>query len=268
MPPVSRKLSSVSQSILRASLKTRLLRSILVVTVFVSVLIFLQVTRAQVLKGDYQFQGARTSSTGTSALTDTGVGTNTFQTETVDGVSRTVLRFVSNNGLRLSSATSVIPNNSWTIVMLFKVDSVNGFVRLVDFKNRTSDEGLYILNGQLENCQTCTPIAANTYVQVVYTRNSSGTFAAYVNGVLQGSGPDVNNDLVISGSNILNFFQDDTVEPNEASAGSVARIRLYDAPMTAAEVAALDRLPLLTVTNTNDSGAGSLRQAITTANTQ
>src|SRR5437762_1947838 len=153
--------------------------------------------------------------------------------------------------------------------MLFKVDSVAGFVRLVDFKNRTSDNGLYIENGHLENCTSCTNFAANTYVQGVYTRNGGGTFAGYVNGTLQGQGPDSGNDLVIDGSNILNFFQDDLAAGNEASAGNVARIRLYDAPMTPAQVAALDRLagPLnFVVTNTNDTGAGSFRQAITNAN--
>jgi len=223
----------------------------------------------QTLKADYQFQNTRNSSVGASSLTDTG--SNTFQTDTVDGASRTVLSFPFNNGLRLSSATGQIPSNSYTIVMLFKVSSVAGFVRLVDFKNRASDNGLYIDNGHLESCTTCTNFSGNTYVQVVYTRNSSGTFAGYLNGVLQGQGPDVGNDLVIDGSNILNFFQDDLIAGNEASAGSVARIRLYDAPMSAGQVAALDRLPgplNFVVTNTNDSGAGSLRQAITSANTQ
>src|SRR6185436_11408120 len=138
------------------------------------------------------------------------------------GASRTVLSFPFNNGLRLSSVSpGVIPTNSYTIVMLFKVSSVANFVRLVDFKNRTSDNGLYIDNGHLESCTSCTNFAANTYVQVVYTRTSGGTFAGYLNGVLQGQGPDAGNDLVIDGSNILNFFQDDLVAGNEASAGSV-----------------------------------------------
>src|SRR5688572_4425029 len=199
-------------------------------------------SQGQTIKADYRFQNNRLSAVGSSSLTDTGAVGNTFQQEVVDGQTRTVLRFPFNNGLRLSQSNLQIPSNSYTIVMLFKVDSVSGFVRLVDFKNRSTDNGLYIENGHLENCQTCTGIAANSYVQVVFTRNTSGTFAAYVNGVLQGQGPDVGNDLVIDGNNILNFFQDDNVFANEASAGSVARIRLYDAPMTGAQVAALDRL--------------------------
>src|SRR5947207_7341058 len=233
-------------------------KSLLLLTVFV--VVCAAPYHAQTLKADYQFQNTRNSSVGGSSLTDTG--SNTFQTDVVDGASRTTLRFPFNNGLRLSSATGQIPANSYTIVMLFKVDSVAGFVRLVDFKNRTSDNGLYIDNGHLENCTSCTNFAANTYVQVVYTRTSGGTFAGYVNGALQGQGPDSGNDLVIDGSNILNFFQDDLAAGNEASAGNVARIRLYDAPMTPAQVAALDRLagPLnFVVTNTNDTGAGSFR---------
>jgi Tol biopolymer transport system component len=41
----------------------------------------------------------------------------------------------------------------------------------------------------------------------------------------------------------LRFFQDDAVEPNEASAGNAARIQLYDAPMTTTQVRLLDRVP-------------------------
>src|SRR5437016_4791360 len=176
-----------------------------------AVIVWTPSAKAQTLKADYQFQNTRASSVGSSSLSDTGSVANTFQTDTVDGRSRASLRFPFNNGLRLSSSTGVIPSNSYTIVMLFRVDNVNGFVRLVDFKNRTTDNGLYIQDGHLESCQTCTNIAANTYVQVVYTRNSNGTFAGYVNGTLQGQGPDANNDFVIDGSNILNFFQDDVV---------------------------------------------------------
>jgi hypothetical protein len=229
------------------------------------VLLARQAATAQTLKADYQFQNTRASSVGSSTLTDAGTG-NTFQTDTVDGNSRPVLRFGFNQGVALAPTTGVIPSNSYTIVMLFRLDSVSGFVRLVDFKNRASDNGLYIQNGRLENCTTCTNISASTYVQVVYTRTAAGTFTAYVNGVQQGQGPDTNGDLVIDGNNRLGFFQDDLAAGGEASAGNVARIRLYDAPMTPAQVAALDRLSLLTVTNTNDSGAGSLRQAILDSN--
>src|ERR1700730_14958010 len=118
-----------------------------------------QVAEGQTLKADYQFQNTRASSVGSSTLSDTG-STNTFQSEIVDGITRTVLRFPFNNGLRLPAGAGGVPRNSHTIVMWFKVDSVTGFVRLIDFKNRTTDNGAYISNGQLEFCQTCTSISA------------------------------------------------------------------------------------------------------------
>src|SRR6267142_1008457 len=238
MPPVSSSVSLRTRTITSEQFKLFAFQILFAVTV---VCFGLLRTEAQTLKADYQFQNTRASSVGSSSLTDTG--SNSFQNDIVDGASRTTLRFPFNNGLRLSSATGQIPANSYTIVMLFKVDSVAGFVRLVDFKNRASDNGLYIENGHLENCTSCTNFTANTYVQVVYTRTSGGTFTGYLNGVQQGQGPDVGNDLVIDGSNILNFFQDDLAAGNEASAGNVARIRLYDGPMTPAQVASLDRLP-------------------------
>lgn len=103
--------------------------------------------QAQTLKADYQFQGNLNSSSGNVPalinLDGTG-GANTFVSDTVDGVSRQSLRFTANGGVRLNTA-GVIPNNAYTIVILFKFDTVSGYRRVVDFANRTSDSGAYIL---------------------------------------------------------------------------------------------------------------------------
>jgi hypothetical protein len=77
----------------------------------------------------------------------------------------------------------------------------------------------------------------------VLTRNSGGTVVGYVNGVQQFSFVDDDDRSTISAADTLRFFRDNTATGSEQSAGAAARIRLYDRPLSAGEVAALTRLP-------------------------
>jgi hypothetical protein len=199
------------------------------------------------LTADYQFQGTLTSSiAGAPALTNAGPGSNAFATETVDGSSRTVLTFPQGNGVALSPTTGVTPGNNYTIVLLARLANVTGYRRYADFKNATSDNGLYNLDGQLNFFDQATgpgaPITANSYRQVVLTRDSvTGTVVGYVDGAQQFSFVDAAGDGIISAANTLRFFIDDAVVTGEESAGAVARIRIFDNVLTPAAVAALDR---------------------------
>jgi YD repeat-containing protein len=197
------------------------------------------------LAADYQFQNSRSSSVGSPpALTDIG-GTNSFSSATVDSTSTTVLTFSQNNGLSLSSTSGVTSSSTYSIVMLFSFQSTSGFRRVADFKNGSSDYGVYVNDGKLRfypaaNASSAS-ISANTYVQVVLTRDSSGTVTGYVDGVQQFQFSDSSSYGVIDSNNTLRFFKDDG--SSEASAGSVARIRIYNGALTATQVAALSRLP-------------------------
>jgi sugar lactone lactonase YvrE/P pilus assembly chaperone PapD len=194
-------------------------------------------------RADYQFQNALSSSIG-GAPSLTNLGNNTFTTATVDETQRTVLRFAQNDGLSLSPTTGVIPNDTYTVVVFFAFNDVSGFRRILDVKNGTSDNGLYVQSGSLRffggAFGSGTPVAANTFVQVVLTRDSSKNVVGYVNGVQQFSFVDSSDIGVIDVNNTLRFFRDDG---SEASAGSVARIRLFNSALTATQVSALDRLP-------------------------
>lgn len=173
----------------------------------------------------------------------TGSGANSFAADTVDGYVRQSLRFPFNSGVAVSTS-GVIPNNAYTIVMLFKVDEISGFRRVASFDNGTTDNGAYTLDGRLEFENTAnTPFLPNTYIQVVIVREASGRIRAYRDGGLRVDVPNDGGAFQISGANILRFFQDDGLAPTEASAGNVARIRLYDAPMTTTQIGLLDRLP-------------------------
>lgn len=195
---------------------------------------------------DYEFGNTRSSSVGTPPdLSDIGPGTNTFVSDTVDGETRTTLRFPQSNGVMLQPTTGVIANNEYTIVVYFKLDNVSGFRRLLDFKNGTSDLGLYVQSGFLTfypfTSGPTAPIAANTYVQVVLTRTAAGMVTGYVNGVQQFSFTDSGGAAIIDSNNALRFFKDNTSggSTGEESAGNVARIRLYNCVLSAADIASL-----------------------------
>jgi hypothetical protein len=202
---------------------------------------------AATLKADYDFQGTRASSVaGAPALTDAGPGTNAFQTDTVLGNQQQVLTFPKDNGLALTSTNSIISSGSYSVVMLVRLDQIGGYRRLIDFTDGMVDNGFYALGGQLVLYPAATGnsaglVPANTYVQIALTRDAAGTVNGYINRTLALGPYDDSRaaDAAITSSNILRFFIDDTAVPGEDSAGAVARIRIYDGPLTAAEVAAL-----------------------------
>ncbi len=220
------------------------------------------------LTADYQFQNTRNSSGGGPPLTDLinlGNGANTFTTEAIDGCApRSVLSFPKGNGLTLSPITGLTTDNkTYTIVMLFKFLEQNTNRAIIDFRNfPTDDRGIYAApdnnlnfyntqnNGPGISSGIGSPLTANKWVQVVFTRQESDldgkdADVGYVDGVhqykLESNGED---GIVDPQSNTLRFFLNPVQPENTAySAGSVARIRIFNRVLTPGEVAALDRLP-------------------------
>ena len=204
----------------------------------------------QTLKADYQFQGNLNSSVAgapaLSNLTGSG-GSNSFVSDTVDGYSRQTLRFPFNSGVSLET-NSLIPASTYTFVALFRFDQVSGNRRLA-WSDPTGKGGAHIVNGRLEfENTTNTPFLANTYIQVVVVREAGGLVRAYRDGGFRVSAQDTDGDFIISPS-LLKFFQDDPNPPTEASAGNLARLRVYDGALTTTQVRALDRVA-------NATGAG------------
>jgi len=188
---------------------------------------------------DYEFADTLASSVGGPSLTNLGaVG---FTTALVDGRERRVLRFGANNGVALNDAPGLVSANHYTVVMLFAFDDVSSWRRILDWRNGASDFGLYDLNGLLyfypRAAGAGAALTPSNYVQVAFTRHFDNTAAGYADGAAQFTFSD-GADAQITGP--LRFFRDDA---SEASAGAVARIRIYDGVLTAAEIASLDRLP-------------------------
>jgi hypothetical protein len=201
-----------------------------------------QAASAATLRGDYQFDGTLDSSCcGAPPLVN--LGANSFAEEVVGGTSRTVLTFPLSSGVSLPAG--VIPSDSYSIAAQFRLEEITGFRRLVDFSTSTSDRGVYNLNGQLNFYPIATgstfpaPIEANNYAHVVLTRDPAGQVTGYVDGTEEISFIDSSGDAVFPPGTDVRFFKDDAVVGGEESAGAVARIRVYDGALTAAEVAAI-----------------------------
>jgi Concanavalin A-like lectin/glucanases superfamily len=198
---------------------------------------------------EYQFNNdLRACGNDGPVLTNLGTG-NTFATESVDGVSERVLRFGQNKGVRLSPTTGEVGNAVYTIVVLFRLSDSVGYDRIIEFKNGTGDNGLYHNSGFLYfypwAVGSTDAIGENRWVQVALTRTAGKVVKGYVDGRQEFSFTDNANDGVISGQNVLRFFQDNLSNGalQEASAGAVARIRVWNKVLTNNEIANLGQTP-------------------------
>ncbi|MBX9680931.1 MAG: Ig-like domain repeat protein [Gemmataceae bacterium] len=183
----------------------------------------------------YELNGSYADAMGGPAIAPFGAGGT---------LTATNYQFPDNLGLTLVNSALPTPAN-YSIEMVFNISDISGYVNLIEFKNQTSDKGLYSFNGALTfyNAPGATgpagTIANNTNVYLVLTRDSvTKTVVAYINGVQQFSFVDTANEADFA-SNPLHFFIDDTVVAGETSPGTVDRIRLFNTPLTATQVLAL-----------------------------
>ena len=144
--------------------------------------------------------------------------------------------FGPDQGPTLSNA---IPASNYSIEMRFVIDNTSGYRKLIDFKDRTKDRGLYNLNGALVFYgHTDGPGGAFTPgvpVSLLVTRNgNTGEFVASINGVQQISFVDSTNDATFTAANnVAHLFRDDTVTAGrENPSGFLDFVRIYDAPIT------------------------------------
>ena len=213
---------------------------------------------AATLVGDYQFQDTLGTSSGTAAsLTEFSWygSSGTFGADTVGTTAgRTVWNFSEGTGLVLNGANNFI-TNTYSIVMLVKLNQLSGYQKLVDFRHASdTDAGLYVNSSNLEafGCgafSQSNPVNSGQYQQLVMTRDSSKTIRLYVDGVEVGSGDDLSDGCSLGAGNQIHFLVDDALtcsaeNPScEQGAGAIARLRIYSGALTPTEVRALDTLP-------------------------
>lgn len=200
------------------------------------------VLNAQVLR--YGFNNTLNEQSGNGpALTVLG-NAGVYETAIVDSannISNTVYRFEKNSGLQFNNtAANNFLGNTYTIEIFFVFDEMNSWKRVVDWKNRKSDGGAYVFNGQLNFYPIVysgtAPVQAGKYSYYVVTRDASGNVLIYTDGDEFITFNDANGAAVLDTANVLNFFQDDLMIQNEASPGAVAKINLYNYAVDSAVV--------------------------------
>jgi hypothetical protein len=154
--------------------------------------------------------------------------------------------FGANQGLQLDGG--LVNTANYSIELVMEVDAVTPFwKKIVDFANLTSDSGLYVSGNTLTLYPGATgsgTITANTDFHVVLTRNAAtGETRTYLNGILQRVYTGSVSGGAVSAMNRLIFFEDDNVTGRgEAQGGSVDYIRVYDGPLSAADVTTLNQV--------------------------
>jgi Ca2+-binding RTX toxin-like protein len=167
-----------------------------------------------------------------------------FGTEAVAGCRRQALSFPVSEGPAIH--TNFLPDEGiYTIIAQVRFETVTDSVRVINwFPNFANDNGLYLLDGQLDfydgadHTGTAT-VSPGQFAEFAVTRDASKLVTGYVNGIQQFSLTDSGDNAVSPhpAGNVY-FFQDNETggTSGEESAGTVARIRLYDSALPAAEI--------------------------------
>ncbi|MEZ5017061.1 MAG: LamG-like jellyroll fold domain-containing protein [Flavipsychrobacter sp.] len=161
----------------------------------------------------------------------------TYTTEMLPvGINRVVYNFPKACGLVFADTKGLLASGSYTIELYFSLDQIAGYNKVIDFKDRAFDDGLYNWNGHFNlypNYTTAGSImAANKFHYLAITRDA-GTqqMRFYHDGNSIGSYVDKTNVYLYDGNQKLTFFQDDTVSKTEHSSGSIAMLRITDQPL-------------------------------------
>ena len=112
--------------------------------------------------------------------------------------------FGANQGLVVTGAVPSV----YTIDLVFELADMTSYRKLIDFKERGSDAGLYVHDSQLEfvvipitgcpgnSCYTSPVVfTANTPVQVTLTRDATGMVVGFVNRIMQISFADTDRTV-------------------------------------------------------------------------
>jgi len=152
----------------------------------------------------------------------------------VGSSKKNVYRFENNSGFQFNNtAASNFLGEDYTIELYFVFDELSSWKRVVDWKNRKTDYGAYVYNGELNFYPYIysdeAPVVAGEYTYYVITRDAeTKQLTIYTDAKVEITLDDNPEDALLDDENILNFFHDDLIVPNEASSGAVAMLKLYN----------------------------------------
>jgi len=160
----------------------------------------------------------------------------------IGSAEKRVYRFEANSGFQFdNTAAGNFLGDQYTIELYFVFDNLSSWKRVVDWKTRSSDNGAYVYYGELNfypyQYSTDAPVLENEYTYYVITRDAgSKELIIYADAINQISFIDNGGDGLLNADNMLNFFHDDLVVPNEASSGAVAMLKLYNYALDSATI--------------------------------
>jgi PEP-CTERM motif len=179
--------------------------------------------------GDFRLNGNLTNSAGGSLSIANNGGT----------LGATGITFGANQGPTISGFSSPA---AYSIELAFSFDTVSGYRKILDFQNRASDTGFYVLGSRLNFFPVASgptgDFVAGQIARVVLTHDGSATAGFVGNNQRWSFGGGANSLANIS--SVLQVFRDDfATGGGEASSGFVDYIRVYDTALTAGQVSAL-----------------------------
>lgn len=152
----------------------------------------------------------------------------------VNDAKKWVYRFEKNSGFQFdNTAAGNFLGENYTIELYFVFDELNSWKRVVDWKNRKTDYGAYVYNGELNFYPYIysneAPVVAGEYTYYVITRDAeTKELLIYTDAKAEIAITDNAGDGLLDSDNVLNIFHDDLVVANEASSGAVALLKLYN----------------------------------------
>jgi hypothetical protein len=152
----------------------------------------------------------------------------------INNATKTVYRFEANSGFQFNNAAAGnFIGESYTIEIYYVFDNLNSWRRVVDWKNRKTDYGAYVYYGQLNFYPYVysgeAPVLPGEYSYYVITRDgATNEVLIYTDARVEIDFIDNNGDALVDADNVINFFHDDLVVPNEASSGAVALLNMYN----------------------------------------
>jgi len=159
----------------------------------------------------------------------------TYTVQPLAGVNKGAYNFDKGCGLVfMDSATNLLASGSYTIELYFKLDTITGYKKIIDFDSLGADAGFYNQSGKLVMYSNFTSadsvVGAGAWSYVAITRDgSSKVMYVYHNDKVLGTLNDNSDQYIYGTEKLLIFFRDDNNTSNsEQSGGSVGMIHISD----------------------------------------